>query len=120
MGTGRSQRHLREIQGIDSSGQGPGATPPVEPPPTPVTATGTAVMGVVATNNPVASVTITLGGVGYTVAPTVTFSAGDGAVPVTATGTAVLTGDAVTSVTIVVAGAYADGTVPTVTFSAPA
>jgi hypothetical protein len=117
--TGRSQRHLREIQGVDSSGRtNEPAAPPV-PPPTPVTATGTAVMGVVATNNPVASVTITEGGATYTLAPTVTFSAGDGAAPVTATGTAVLTGDAVTSVTIVTPGAYADGTTPTVTFSAP-
>tara|TARA_R110000851_G_scaffold265570_8_gene418101 strand:- start:2046 stop:2399 length:354 start_codon:yes stop_codon:yes gene_type:complete len=28
MASGRSQRHLREIQGVDSSGNGPGIAPP--------------------------------------------------------------------------------------------
>jgi hypothetical protein len=52
----------------------------------------------------VSSVTVTNGGSGYITPPTVTFSASDGGV--LATGTAVLTGDAVTSVTITNPGRY--------------
>lgn len=52
----------------------------------------------------VSSVTITNGGSGYTTPPAVTFSASDGGV--LATGTAVLTGDAVTSVTLTNPGRY--------------
>jgi hypothetical protein len=108
----------------DGSGNLTGTfTPPLsgETPVVPVTATGTATMtaGGGVDESTVTSVTITDGGAGYTVAPTVTFSAGDGTVPATATGTAVLTGDAVTSVTITDGGQYADATTATVTFSAP-
>jgi hypothetical protein len=50
----------------------------------------------------VKSVTITVGGTGYTTAPTVTFSAGSGTniIPVTATGTATLAGGAVTAINL--------------------
>lgn len=61
------------------------------------------------------------GGSGYTSAPTVTFSAPTGVGPVTATGTAVISGGSVVSVTITNPGAgYAYGGsagVPTVSFS---
>jgi hypothetical protein len=64
----------------------------------------------------VASVTVTNGGSGYTSAPLVTFSAPDDPAGVQATGTAVLTLDAVTSVTMTNIGSgYASA--PTVTFT---
>lgn len=64
----------------------------------------------------VGSVTITLGGSGYTTAPAVTFAAPTSGV--TATGTAVITNGAVTSVTITNPGSGYT-TAPTVTFAAP-
>lgn len=66
----------------------------------------------------VVSYTVTAGGSGYTLAPTVTMSAPDGMGVgfVNATATATLTGDAVTAVTVVLAGTgYINP--PTVTFS---
>ena len=72
-------------------------------------ATGQAVLS----TTTVGSVTVLTGGY-YTVAPTVTFSGGGGA---NAAGTAVLTGNAVTSVTITNAGTGYT-TAPTVSFSA--
>jgi len=74
----------------------------------------------------VRSVAVTKGGSGYTTAPTVTFSAGSGTniIPVTATGTATISGGAVTAVNLsrdltginyFVEGQYA--TPPTITFS---
>ena len=64
--------------------------------------------------NSVASATVTAGGSGYTSAPTVTFAApGAG---ITATGTATISGDAVTAVTITNPGnGYTSA--PTITFS---
>ena len=72
-----------------------------------------------ADDNPVDSVTITSGGGGYATAPAVTFSASS---QTTATGTAVLTGDVVTSITITNAGSYTDAELAagiTVTIAAP-
>lgn len=67
----------------------------------------------------VGSVLISNGGSGYTVAPTVTFSAATSS-GVTATGTAVIDGSGVvTSVTITNEGWYPNQATPTVTFSAP-
>ncbi len=53
-------------------------------------------------SNGVRSVTVTAGGSGYTTAPTVTFSAGAGSnvIPVTATGTATISGGKVTAITL--------------------
>ena len=69
-----------------------------------------------ASKDEVGSVTITLGGSGYTTAPTVTFSAPTSGA--TATGTANLVNGSVTSVTITDPG-YGYTAAPTVTFSAP-
>ena len=76
-------------------------------------ATATAVLGsnVGVDDDQVVSIVINTAGSGYATAPTVTFSAG------AATATAVLTADAVTSVTIGTGGVYL--VLPTVTFSAP-
>ncbi len=69
-----------------------------------------------ASKDEVGSVTITLGGSGYTTPPTVTFSAPTSGA--TATGTANLVNGSVTSVTITDPG-YGYTAAPTVTFSAP-
>ena len=66
--------------------------------------------------SPVASVTITNGGAGYTSVPTVTFSAPGTPSGQTATGTAVVTGGVVTGITITNPGANYE-TVPTITIS---
>lgn len=67
----------------------------------------------------VGSVLMTSGGSGYTTAPAVTFSAPTGLNGIQATGTANISGGAVTSVTITNPGAYPDQAAPTVTFAAP-
>ena len=65
-------------------------------------------------NNSVASATVTAGGSGYSSAPTVTFSAPTSGI--TATGTATVSGGAVTAITITNAGnGYTSA--PTITFS---
>jgi len=82
-----------------------------------VTATGTVVPTLVTDANTVDFIIVDDGGQGYGSAPVVTFSTGTGS---TATGTAVLTGDVVTSVTIDTLGSYLDIELPiTVTFAAP-
>lgn len=67
------------------------------------------------TNTSVQDVTVTNGGTGYTLAPTVTFADPDTG-SVVATGTATLAGDAVASVTVNFPG-YGYTSAPTVTFT---
>lgn len=69
---------------------------------------GCRIDGAVCYRGTVGSITITNGGTGYTSPPTVVFSDG------TATGTAVLTGTSVSSVTITNSGSYVN--IPTMTF----
>jgi hypothetical protein len=89
----------------------------VPAPAVPVTATGTPTVALALDNNTVTGVTITEGGATYVAPPVVTFKVGSFT---TAIGTAVLTGDAVTSVTITTPGQYSDLDLPvTVTFAAP-
>jgi hypothetical protein len=84
-----------------------------------VTALGTVVITPSANDNVVASVTMTNNGGGYASAPVVTFSA---SAQTRALGTAVLTGDRVTSVIITNDGSYTDVELAagiTVSFAAP-
>lgn len=98
-------------------GEVPG-TEPGDPDPIPkVQATGTVVPALATDANTVTSVTIDEGGSGYAAAPPVTFSDGDGG---TATGTATMTADVVSGVTMTAPGSYLDSELPiTVTFGAP-
>lgn len=84
-------------------------------------ASGVSVMqvGGGADDSGVLSVTITDSGYGYSDVPEVTFGAGDGAVPATASGTAVLDGNGVGSVTMMSDGSYDDATVTSVAFEHP-
>jgi hypothetical protein len=83
----------------------------------PVTATGDVTAGIVTNANTADSVAMTDVGGGYSSAPVVTFSTGTGG---TATGTAVMTGETVTGITITTPGSYLDVELPiTVAVAAP-
>jgi hypothetical protein len=115
MGTGRSQRHLREVQGVDSSGLGDGGPAPVVPNPS-ATATGTVDVALLTDANTVTGVTLTDVGGAYTSPPTVTFSAG----AVVAIGYTSIFNGSVIGVGITNPGSYLDTSLPvTVVFSAP-
>ncbi len=95
------------------------ATPPTVTIAAPTLPAGTqATATATASQYKLATVTAGVAGTNYAAAPLVTVSAPDGT-PVTATGTANLTGQAVSSITLVNGGALYDGIQPAVTLSAP-